>query len=158
MSRIGKFASLMIVAAIAAIAAWWFLVQLREETFPQAPSLESKTYFERLELVRTDLRAQPDHLEGRFHQLVSARDPAALIAFVRQSFDTVPPNRFGWRNAMTYVRWDDRGVLRSGSGTPRELANLLFNGLAEMELNPSLVRSEERRVGKECRSRWSPYH
>ena len=24
--------------------------------------------------------------------------------------------------------------------------------------HPSLVRSEERRVGKECRSRWSPYH
>src|SRR5256885_14060981 len=24
--------------------------------------------------------------------------------------------------------------------------------------DPSLVRSEERRVGKECRSRWSPYH
>ena len=22
----------------------------------------------------------------------------------------------------------------------------------------SLMRSEERRVGKECRSRWSPYH
>ena len=22
----------------------------------------------------------------------------------------------------------------------------------------SIVRSEERRVGKECRSRWSPYH
>src|SRR3989441_12945881 len=25
-------------------------------------------------------------------------------------------------------------------------------------LNPSFFRSEERRVGKECRSRWSPYH
>ena len=24
--------------------------------------------------------------------------------------------------------------------------------------NERLVRSEERRVGKECRSRWSPYH
>src|SRR3989454_12678838 len=24
--------------------------------------------------------------------------------------------------------------------------------------NASLIRSEERRVGKECRSRWSPYH
>src|SRR5256885_11973872 len=24
--------------------------------------------------------------------------------------------------------------------------------------NPQDVRSEERRVGKECRSRWSPYH
>ena len=23
---------------------------------------------------------------------------------------------------------------------------------------PLIVRSEERRVGKECRSRWSPYH
>src|SRR2546421_4656957 len=25
-------------------------------------------------------------------------------------------------------------------------------------LNPLAARSEERRVGKECRSRWSPYH
>ena len=24
--------------------------------------------------------------------------------------------------------------------------------------NQALLRSEERRVGKECRSRWSPYH
>ena len=27
-----------------------------------------------------------------------------------------------------------------------------------MPNTPALVRSEERRVGKECRSRWSPYH
>ena len=26
------------------------------------------------------------------------------------------------------------------------------------DLEDTLVRSEERRVGKECRSRWSPYH
>ena len=26
------------------------------------------------------------------------------------------------------------------------------------EADAVLVRSEERRVGKECRSRWSPYH
>ena len=25
-------------------------------------------------------------------------------------------------------------------------------------VTPILDRSEERRVGKECRSRWSPYH
>ena len=30
------------------------------------------------------------------------------------------------------------------------------NGKIEISLYPS--RSEERRVGKECRSRWSPYH
>src|ERR1035438_10910610 len=27
-----------------------------------------------------------------------------------------------------------------------------------LPLTPLLDRSEERRVGKECRSRWSPYH
>ena len=26
------------------------------------------------------------------------------------------------------------------------------------DLPPRVMRSEERRVGKECRSRWSPYH
>ena len=26
------------------------------------------------------------------------------------------------------------------------------------EVKPNKARSEERRVGKECRSRWSPYH
>ena len=28
----------------------------------------------------------------------------------------------------------------------------------EIIVNKLLGRSEERRVGKECRSRWSPYH
>ena len=31
------------------------------------------------------------------------------------------------------------------------------NALKQRSL-PADVRSEERRVGKECRSRWSPYH
>src|SRR5256885_2044913 len=30
--------------------------------------------------------------------------------------------------------------------------------LAETKLVPAGIRSEERRVGKECRSRWAPYH
>src|SRR5437660_8968427 len=36
-------------------------------------------------------------------------------------------------------------------------AKLLEEFLAVVE-RPDRVRSEERRVGKECRSRWSPYH
>ena len=32
--------------------------------------------------------------------------------------------------------------------------NFSFGGVTGM----AVVRSEERRVGKECRSRWSPYH
>src|SRR5256885_12722326 len=30
--------------------------------------------------------------------------------------------------------------------------------LSGRETNHTAIRSEERRVGKECRSRWSPYH
>ena len=43
-------------------------------------------------------------------------------------------------------------------------ANIGLIGLAVMGENLALnmeskgFRSEERRVGKECRSRWSPYH
>ena len=36
------------------------------------------------------------------------------------------------------------------------LSNLEEQPGGEMKLK--LLRSEERRVGKECRSRWSPYH
>src|SRR2546430_11061305 len=32
------------------------------------------------------------------------------------------------------------------------------NTLSPIVLTKYVVRSEERRVGKECRSRWSPYH
>src|SRR3712207_8800932 len=35
---------------------------------------------------------------------------------------------------------------------------LLVLGHPRDHLGPGDVRSEERRVGKECRSRWSPYH
>ena len=33
-----------------------------------------------------------------------------------------------------------------------------INATNDYYLSRGLARSEERRVGKECRSRWSPYH
>ena len=43
-----------------------------------------------------------------------------------------------------------------------ELVRILadvYEASSEEELEPTTyLRSEERRVGKECRSRWSPYH
>ena len=43
------------------------------------------------------------------------------------------------------------GLPATPSGAPSQTSNYF---------NPSIsvIRSEERRVGKECRSRWSPYH
>src|SRR5260370_2024127 len=52
----------------------------------------------------------------------------------------------------------------SDSGIPGAL-NALFQNFSSWSVMPdsnasrqAVVRSEERRVGKECRSRWSPYH
>src|SRR2546430_16160645 len=43
----------------------------------------------------------------------------------------------------------------SGSQLGRELIKLAFSPTCSVD---TYHRSEERRVGKECRSRWSPYH
>ena len=48
-------------------------------------------------------------------------------------------------------------------GSPFNRANRIFEETPEKRaivagLNLPLLRSEERRVGKECRSRWSPYN
>ena len=43
----------------------------------------------------------------------------------------------------------------------KEHAKMWFkelNGIGDTKANLAAARSEERRVGKECRSRWSPYH
>ena len=46
--------------------------------------------------------------------------------------------------------WDTHGL-------PIELRVLKDEKLSKESVDPT-TRSEERRVGKECRSRWSPYH
>src|SRR2546430_3302956 len=55
-------------------------------------------------------------------------------------------------------------ALKESSGNTRRITDLrntvgdryaIFTGVDDLVLE---CRSEERRVGKECRSRWSPYH
>ena len=52
-------------------------------------------------------------------------------------------------------------VAPTGSGKSWIVAGLcedLLNGHKDRRIIVLSHRSEERRVGKECRSRWSPYH
>ena len=56
--------------------------------------------------------------------------------------------------AAQVQRWLPAGILNGW-----QYAAALFVGLLVLgNYGPGDQRSEERRVGKECRSRWSPYH
>ena len=51
------------------------------------------------------------------------------------------------------------GVATSVSAFPGSGASAVGSGFPQAaRVPPARARSEERRVGKECRSRWSPYH
>ena len=74
----------------------------------------------------------------------------------------------GW--GFEIVQWKDEEILRIGRVVPDSPAERagIKRGDALQSINGKsfgdpkeatlLLRSEERRVGKECRSRWSPYH
>src|SRR5256886_7822349 len=55
-----------------------------------------------------------------------------------------------------YIFWDDSNIFISGQRFV-ERKDGLISGL-DVRIDFNNLRSEERRVGKECRSRWSPYH
>ena len=60
------------------------------------------------------------------------------------------------------LRMESEGinVLKLNTGNPGRFGFKLPNSVRQaLALHiDEAVRSEERRVGKECRSRWSPYH
>src|SRR2546422_11728491 len=56
---------------------------------------------------------------------------------------------------------DSFAVLDQSGDIPfalEEEMGVFFRGTRHLSQLELLARSEERRVGKECRSRWSPYH
>ena len=63
-------------------------------------------------------------------------------------------------SAYTAVAWSQttvRGQLVDAeTGEPLVGAAVMVEGTTQGSVTD--IRSEERRVGKECRSRWSPYH
>src|SRR5256885_10268993 len=68
-------------------------------------------------------------------------------AGVTEQLNSRSRRRRRWRAARQFARFASSTMSRAETliGPPRASP-------------PIVIRSEERRVGKECRSRWSPYH
>src|SRR3712207_9507833 len=58
----------------------------------------------------------------------------------------------------TRISTTQRGAQSGGIVTQEAAIHVSNVMVIDSEDKPTRVRSEERRVGKECRSRWSPYH
>src|SRR2546429_2582363 len=102
---------------------------------------------------------------GGFHGFSAEGLPGYLAAIAAHAY-FAPRARVeddpGLKQIIPYVvlRHQDRIFLvrRTRAGSEERLREKLSVGLGG-HINPEdVARSEERRVGKECRSRWSPYH
>src|SRR3712207_5274357 len=97
----------------------------------------------------------PRHLEGEACDLCVPLGQLTGASYHADSYEIVHEARVGL---------EDVGELLAGVGTVFEDPRELTGGVPRRDGRAALyallddLRSEERRVGKECRSRWSPYH
>ena len=81
-----------------------------------------------------------------------------LKAFVTVSGMIFLSRILGFVRDFVIVRVFGAGMMTDAFFVAFKLPNLLRQLFAEGAFSQATTRSEERRVGKECRSRWSPYH
>src|SRR2546430_6333423 len=77
------------------------------------------------------------------------RPPGAAITLLVVHSISLPPGQYG-----------GDAIERLFTNRLDPVAHPYFRDIATLKLSSHFLvrRSEERRVGKECRSRWSPYH
>src|SRR5258708_5952279 len=98
------------------------------------------------------------------HDAISSRiDVVESSEDLRESLQDKPPLHFGPSRAegLTVVVSDAANYQQMdgfGASLTDSSAWLISQKLTPPQRHDLLQRSEERRVGKECRSRWSPYH
>ena len=104
----------------------------------------NRIYLNLLRAVADPVARQPEHLT-RAADAGLALQPGARITFSGEQLAVA------------------RAGLASGRDSPLATARSpasVYNALDQIGITAedNFTRSEERRVGKECRSRWSPYH
>src|SRR2546427_12747847 len=91
------------------------------------------------------------------HQVKAGIDPALegtyrVTLLDGKSVDVMPV----FQMYKIHVQDFDLDATHQISNTPKDL--IVRWARDSGTIKPAAIRSEERRVGKECRSRWSPYH
>ena len=76
---------------------------------------------------------------------------------VERNIKTVAEDRHNRKKGVIVVELDQFRYKISGFEKPMEQIKKSLD-LENKKKRIEELRSEERRVGKECRSRWSPYH
>ena len=92
----------------------------------------------------------PIEEDGRGTYILNSRD----LCMIRYIPDLV---NAGVASAKIEGRIKSAFYVATIVGAYRKAIDEYYENPENYEVNP-LCRSEERRVGKECRSRWSPYH
>src|SRR5258708_21923869 len=87
--------------------------------------------------------------EKQIELITTFADQAVIAIENVRLFDEVQAKTRDLSDALTY-QTGSGNILRVIASSPTDVGPVL-NAIVES-------RSEERRVGKECRSRWSPYH
>ena len=130
--------ALFVVVLLLAWSGWRYFTSMMpgDESY----SLEENAdYFDTLRYVRSRLRENPDHLPARYAAIVKDGSPEDLVVFLRDRFEVVPPPE-GWLSASWYFNTGTYGALHGGVATPRELAELLADGLRSMGYETELVQ------------------
>ena len=115
----------------------------------------------------TDVRCFMDHDSSKLLGRTSSGTLQLNVDDVGLHFRCVLPDTSNGRDAMELVKRGDLNQCSFGFTVAKDKwikgQNIMkrsinkIGSLLEISL-VSIPRSEERRVGKECRSRWSPYH
>ena len=98
-----------------------------------------------------------DKYKGQSEEIIKTR----AFHFSKKIKDNLKPWLNGEDIRPYLVKWNGKEYIDYCAGIANPRQPKFFKGrrlLVREITNPNIYRSEERRVGKECRSRWSPYH
>ena len=86
----------------------------------------------------------------------AAGEHARVVVFPEMTLTGYPIEDLALRRTFRQAAWNQANELAAALAA--EGLGELYVAVGTVGTDPETSRSEERRVGKECRSRWSPYH